>query len=130
MDVARRISEMSHCSRRRVGAIVVEAGNIISFGWNGQPAGAPNGCEDSDNVTHPSVIHAEHNAIKKIKNRIPTGEAVTLFVTTVPCLSCAELIIQFGIGRVVYEETYRLQDGIEHLLQHGVVVEHVTTQPQ
>jgi dCMP deaminase len=128
MDVARRISEMSHCNRRQVGAIIVSSGNIISFGWNGQPAGTPNGCEDDNNVTFPTVIHAEHNAIKKIQDTPPMGDAATLFVTMNPCLICAEIITNFGIKRVVYEERYRFHDGIDYLIQNGVVVEQITTQ--
>lgn len=128
MDVAYRISEMSHCNRRKVGAVVVDSNNIISFGWNGTPAGHCNQCEDDNNITYPTVLHAEHNAIKKIENNPQSGEAITLFVTTIPCLQCAELITKFGIKRVVYEETYRLQDGLDHLLRHGVVVEQITTQ--
>ena len=128
MDVAHRISEMSYCDRRKVGAIVVESGNIISFGWNGQPANTPNRCEDETNTTYPTVIHAEHNAIEKIRHTSLAGKQATLFVTLMPCAACADKIIEFGIRRVVYRDKYRLLDGIERLVHNGVIVEQLVEQ--
>ena len=46
MDMADRVAEMSHAIRRKVGSVMVKDGNIISFGWNGMPAGWDNNCED------------------------------------------------------------------------------------
>lgn len=48
MDLAGRIAEMSHAVRLKVGCLLVKDGNIISFGWNGMPAGWDNGCEDRE----------------------------------------------------------------------------------
>lgn len=45
MDVASRVAQMSHAVRLKVGSILVKEGNIISFGWNGMPAGWDNDCE-------------------------------------------------------------------------------------
>jgi len=46
MDMADRVAQMSHAVRRKVGSVMVKEGNIISFGWNGMPAGWDNKCED------------------------------------------------------------------------------------
>ena len=46
MDIAARIAQMSHAVRLKVGSVVVKDNNIISFGWNGMPAGWDNNCED------------------------------------------------------------------------------------
>jgi dCMP deaminase len=48
MDMAHRVAEMSHAVRRKVGSVMVKDGNIISFGWNGMPAGWDNKCEDKE----------------------------------------------------------------------------------
>ena len=46
MSIAERVSDMSQAKRLKVGSILVKDGNIISFGWNGTPAGHDNNCED------------------------------------------------------------------------------------
>lgn len=122
MDVAYRISLMSHCIRCKVGAILVHDGNIISIGWNGTPENTCNQCEDDTNTTLDTVLHAELNCLRKIQNHscLPNS---TLFVTTAPCLPCADEIMARGIKHVVYGELYRLPDGVNRLIQHGVTVE-------
>jgi len=46
MDLAERISKMSHAKRLQVGSVLVKNDNILSYGWNGMPSGWTNDCED------------------------------------------------------------------------------------
>ena len=46
MDWAKRCSELSHARRLHVGAVVVKDDTVISYGYNGMPAGWDNDCED------------------------------------------------------------------------------------
>ncbi|HBG57751.1 dCMP deaminase family protein [Proteiniphilum sp. UBA1028] len=108
-------AENSYCKRRQVGALLVKDKMIISDGFNGTPAGFENICEDDNNVTKPYVLHAEANAITKVARSNNSSEGATLYVTSSPCIECAKLIIQAGIKRVVYADSYRLSDGIELL---------------
>mgnify|MGYP000850249312 FL=1 len=108
-------SENSYCIRRKVGAILVKNKMIISDGYNGTPSGFENVCEDEHNVTKPYVLHAEANAITKVARSNNSSEGATLYVTSSPCIECAKLIIQAGIRKVVYADSYRLSDGIELL---------------
>ncbi len=108
-------SENSYCKRRKVGAILVKDKMIISDGYNGTPSGFENVCEDEHNVTKPYVLHAEANAITKVARSNNSSEGATLYVTSSPCIECAKLIIQAGIRKVVYADSYRLSDGIELL---------------
>ena len=108
-------AENSYCKRRQVGAILVKDKMIISDGYNGTPSGFENICEDENNVTKPYVLHAEANAITKVARSNYSSEGATLYVTSSPCIECAKLIIQAGITRVVYADSYRLSDGIELL---------------
>ena len=108
-------SENSYCKRRQVGALLVKDKMIISDGYNGTPSGFENVCEDEDNVTKPYVLHAEANAITKVARSNNSSEGATLYVTSSPCIECAKLIIQSGITRVVYANSYRLSDGVELL---------------
>jgi dCMP deaminase len=122
LRMARIWAENSYCKRRQVGALVVKDKMIISDGYNGTPSGFENICEDDDGLTKPYVLHAEANAITKLARSHNNSEDATLYVTASPCIECAKLIIQSGIKRVVYGETYRLDDGIRLLQRAGVEV--------
>lgn len=113
-------SENSYCKRRQVGALLVKDKMIISDGYNGTPSGFENVCEDENNVTKPYVLHAEANAITKVARSNNSSEGATLYVTSSPCIECAKLIIQAGIKRVVYADSYRLSEGTE-LLQRASI---------
>lgn len=120
MKMAHIWAENSYCKRRQVGALLVKDKMIISDGYNGTPSGFENDCEDENNLTKPYVLHAEANAITKVARSNNTSEGATLYVTTSPCIECSKLIIQAGIKRVVYNEKYRIMDGIELLKRAGV----------
>ena len=115
-------SRNSYCKRRQVGALIVKDRMIISDGFNGTPSGFENICEDENGVTKPYVLHAEANAITKVAKSGNNSDGSTLYVTSSPGLECSKLIIQSGIKRVVYQEEYRLTDGIDLLRRAGIEV--------
>ncbi len=125
LRMARIWAENSYCTRRKVGAILVKGQMIISDGFNGTPAGFENVCEDESGLTKPYVLHAEANAITKVARSNNSSEGSTLYVTASPCMECSKLIIQAGIKRVVYNELYRIADGIDLLRRAGVECVHV-----
>ena len=49
---------LSHCERKKVGAIIVKNKMIISDGFNGTPSGFDNNCEDENGDTNWYVLHA------------------------------------------------------------------------
>ncbi|KJF44329.1 deoxycytidylate deaminase [Draconibacterium sediminis] len=118
-------AQNSYCKRRQVGALIVKDKMIISDGYNGTPAGFENICEDEDNKTKPYVLHAEANAITKVAKSGNSSDGATLYVTSSPCLECSKLIIQAGIKRVVFTESYRLEDGINLLKRADIEVKQV-----
>jgi len=118
-------AQNSYCKRRKVGALLVKDKMIISDGYNGTPAGFENVCEDEDSRTKPYVLHAEANAITKVAKSNNSSDGATLYVTSSPCLECSKLIIQAGIKRVVFTESYRLEDGINLLKRAKIEVEQV-----
>ena len=137
MDVAERFAELSSARRLHVGAIVVKDDRIISIGYNGMPAGWDNNCE-SEGIdfnpitktktgngiltTRPEVLHAETNAIAKLAKSNESGMGATMFITHAPCLDCAKLIYQSGIGSVLYRNSYRDTSGITFLEKSGIQV--------
>ena len=116
INIAKEVGTLSHCTRSKVGAVLVKDGNVISFGYNGTPAGMDNGCEEN-NVTKEEVIHAEMNAILKAAKSGNAVEGSTLYLTLSPCKECSKLILQSGVKKVVYLNTYRNLDGIQFLSQ-------------
>lgn len=125
LRMARIWAENSYCHRRKVGAILVKDQMIISDGYNGTPAGFENICEDDNGITKPYVLHAEANAISKVARSGNSSEGSTLYITASPCLECSKLIIQAGIKRVVYNELYRIQDGLDVLRRAGIECIHI-----
>ena len=128
MDTAERFAQLSSARRLHVGAIVVKDDRIISIGYNGMPSGWDNNCEDERTPTlpylqgdspvlksKPEVLHAETNAIAKLAKSNESGLGATMFVTHAPCLDCAKLIYQSGIGSVLYRNSYRDTAGIDFL---------------
>jgi dCMP deaminase len=113
-------AENSYCKRRKVGALIVKDKMIISDGYNGTPVGFENVCEDEENHSKVYVLHAEANDITKVAQSNNSSRDATLYVTSSPCIECAKLIIQAGIKRVVFNEVYRLTDGIELLERAGI----------
>lgn len=130
MDWAKRVADCSHAVRLHVGAVIVKDDTVISYGYNGMPAGWDNNCEDevfqqdgtSALKTKPEVLHAESNAIAKLAKSSNSGIDADLFVTHMPCLDCAKLIYQSGIRRVFYNENYRDDSGVKFLEKSGVEV--------
>ena len=126
LDIASRIADMSHCNRLKVGSVLVKNDNIISFGWNGQPSGFDNTCEDCNNKTLDTVIHAEDNAIRKVtRDGIDVSDSI-LYITHAPCLKCSNLIVDNNISSVVYKSRYRSEDGVKNLENNGIHVKQIT----
>lgn len=48
MKIAKDCSEMSRAIRLKVGCVIIKDDNIISFSWNGTPAGWDNNCENKE----------------------------------------------------------------------------------
>jgi dCMP deaminase len=166
MDWAERTSQLSSARRLQVGAVIVKDDSVISYGYNGMPAGWDNNCEDKDYMsvdaggwldpdeieeqwpfeeiqvitnsygsfeiarryrlkTKPEVLHAESNAIAKLAKSNNSGLGATMFISHAPCMECAKLIYQSGIGHVLYRDAYRDTSGVTFLEKSGITVTQV-----
>ena len=124
MDIARRVAQMSRCTRRQVGCVIVKDKNIISFGWNGTPSGEDNDCEGHDGLTKPNVIHAEDNALRKLVTGNENSVGAVVFITTAPCIRCAEKLSDAKVAKVYYADEYKNAEGIAHLHdRHDIEIE-------
>jgi len=117
MAITRQVATRSTCLRRQVGAIIVRDKYILSTGYNGPPRGLPH-CDETgclrDQLGIPSGerqeicrgLHAEQNAIIQAALHGVSTEGGTIYVTHQPCITCAKMIINAGIVRVVCAESY------------------------
>jgi dCMP deaminase len=130
MAMTNLVAEHSTCVRRKVGALVVKDGRILSMGYNGSPSGMPH-CEDlfmsTDLHLHSAwsmkhELHAEMNALAwAAKNGLAVGGA-TMYVTLSPCIECAKLMVAMGLTCVVYggpDRTDKEDDGIEFITEYA-----------
>lgn len=125
LRMAREWGKLSHCERKKVGAIIVKDRMIISDGYNGTPTGFENCCEDDEGYTKWYVLHAEANAILKVAGSTQSCVGATLYITLSPCKDCSKLIHQAGIVRVVYSQAYKDDSGLRFLEKAGVALDHV-----
>jgi dCMP deaminase len=147
LAMAKEWSKMSHAKRKKVGCLIVKDEQIISDGYNGTPSGFDNNCEEvfytcderdfyKDQEweldrgkekffklkTKPEVLHAESNALMKLARSTNSSEGATIYCTYSPCFDCAKLIVQSGVKRFVYNETYRNTQGLDLLKKAGVEI--------
>ncbi|WGH77085.1 dCMP deaminase family protein [Tenacibaculum tangerinum] len=120
LKMANEWAQLSHCIRKKVGALIVKDRMIISDGYNGTPSGFENYCEDEEGYTKWYVLHAEANAILKVASSTQACKGATLYITLSPCQQCSKLIHQAGIKRVVYANAYKDRSGLDFLEKAGV----------
>lgn len=122
LDIADSVLSRSTCLRRKYGAIIVKADEILSTGYNGAPRGRKN-CSDLGFCTREHLnipageryelcrsVHAEQNAIISCSRRDMIGSTLYLFgrdaktgeiIPAAPCALCMRFILNAGIERVV-----------------------------
>ena len=125
LRMAREWGKLSRCKRKQVGAIIVKDRMIISDGYNGTPSGFDNNCEDEERITKWYVLHAEANAILKVASSTQSCRGATLYITLSPCRECSKLIHQAGIIRVVYQQAYKDDSGLNFLKKANVELVHL-----
>ena len=134
LTVARAVAARADCTRRQVGAVIMDGeGRIVSTGYNGAPAGEP-GCasagacprgrlsydEHPHGVAYESgesrciAVHAEANAVIYAGRERTKG--CTIYVTDEPCYLCALVIKAAGIVRVVTPETAARETEVRTIL--------------
>jgi dCMP deaminase len=128
MRMAQEWARLSHCTRKKVGALIVKEGMIISDGYNGTPTGFANDCEDENGITLWYVLHAEANAIMKVARSTNNAREATLYLTHSPCKECSKLILQAGIKRLVYLDAYKDTSGLDLLEKGGVLIQCIKEQ--
>ncbi|MBQ4440148.1 MAG: dCMP deaminase family protein [Kiritimatiellae bacterium] len=132
MEIAHVVAKRSNCSRRHVGAVVMRDNHILSTGYNGTPHGVKNcfagGCprcagqvKSGSHLEECLCVHAEQNAICQAALYGTSLQGASIYVTLSPCLTCAKLIINSGIGEVVYDGEYEFLATVEEMFESSGV---------
>ena len=123
------VAARSTCARRAVGAIIVDrGGHVLAMGYNGVPAGFPHcvdhpcpGAQDAKGDSSRCLsIHAEVNALLQCSR---LDLAHTIYVSCLPCFSCAKALVNTPLKRVVAVEAYADTAGFDVLGAGGFTVE-------
>lgn len=138
MMMADVVKMRADCTRRQVGSLIVRDFRIISTGYNGTPHKIKNcsegGClrcqrRDKGEIKGYEYeescvcIHAEQNAIIQAALHGSSTRGATLYTTANPCSSCAKIIANAGIIRVVCRMEHHDKAGMELLKKAGISVE-------
>ncbi len=141
MDIAHRVATRSTCLRRQVGAVIVLDKRILATGYNGAPRGLPH-CEETGCLRQrlgiPSgqrqeicrALHAEQNAFLQAALHGVSVREGTLYVTLQPCVTCAKMIINAGIERVICAQSYPDELARSFLAEAGIELELWEPEPQ
>jgi len=133
MEMARLAGRRSTCLRRQVGAVVVKDKRVLATGYNGVPSNISHcdvvGCL-REKLNVPSGerhelcrgLHAEQNAIIQAALHGVPIRGATLYCTNLPCIICAKMIINAGIGKIYYLDGYADELTREMLLEAGVEI--------
>ncbi|MCS7106465.1 MAG: cytidine/deoxycytidylate deaminase family protein [Candidatus Aenigmarchaeota archaeon] len=119
LEIAKVVGTRATCDRGRNGAVIVKDRRILTTGYVGAPSGLPH-CDDVGHLLVETVdpatgkkkkhcirtTHAEQNAIVQAALHGVSTKDATLYVKFVPCFTCAKMIINAGIKRVVAEKDY------------------------
>lgn len=148
IDIAEVVAQRSTCSRAHVGVVIARDGRPLVTGYNGAPAGMPHCEHDCDcdpnylmggsaQLGRPMhrlecaskqpcsvAVHAEANAIAYAARWGISLEGAELYSTLVPCLPCAQLVINSGVTCVHYRVEYRDGRGLTLLQNAGIETHH------
>jgi dCMP deaminase len=143
MEVCDAIAKRATCDRGRSGAVIARDHQVLVTGYVGAPAGLPH-CDDAGHqlkqmlhedgsvTTHcVRTVHAEQNAICQAARRGIPIEGATLYCRMTPCRTCAMLIINCGILRVVCQRRYHDAADSEAMFRlAGISLEYVHDEVQ
>lgn len=137
LEVAHAIAKRATCDRGRSGCVIAKNKQLLVTGYVGAPAGLPH-CDEAGHqmkkVVHEDgretlhcvrTVHAEQNAMCQAAKLGVAIDGATLYCRMTPCRTCAMLIINCGIVRVVCERKYHAGAESEILLREaGVALEY------
>jgi len=118
MGIVEAVSKRATCDRGRTAVVFVKDKIILTTGYVGSPAGTPH-CDDvgheMKSVTHGDgttsqhcmrTNHAEINAVALAAKKGISIDGSTMYCKLAPCYTCAKMLINTGVARVVCQKKY------------------------
>lgn len=131
IEVTKVVGGRGTCDRGRSGAVITKNNRILSTGYVGSPCGLPH-CDDvghefkktihdDGSVSNHCVrtTHAELNAIVQAARHGISIEGGTMYCKMVPCYTCAKVIINAGIKRVVAQKDYHTSEDSKRVFEEA-----------
>ncbi|MBP3254447.1 MAG: AAA family ATPase [Bacteroidales bacterium] len=139
-EIVKTVAKRATCDRGRSGCVIVKDRQILVTGYVGSPTGMPH-CDEAGHLFKKTVdengeisthcvrtVHAEQNAICQAAKRGISLEGSTLYCTMTPCRTCAMMIINCGIKRVVCQNKYHSgQESESMFAQAGIQLDFIST---
>jgi dCMP deaminase len=137
MEMANSVSRRATCDRGKSGCVITRSKQILVTGYVGSPAGFAH-CDEAGHqmkdITHEDgsvtrhcmrTIHAEQNAICQAAKLGISIAGSTVYCRMTPCRTCAMLIINCGVKRVVCERKYHAGGESEEMFkQAGIMLDY------
>ena len=118
MNIAELAGSRGSCDRGRSGCVIVRDKRILCTGYVGSPIGLSH-CDDIGHEMHTvtnedssvsrhciRTTHAEQNAIANAARLGISLDGGTLYCHMTPCYTCAKILINAGIKRIVAKMDY------------------------
>lgn len=125
------VGSRGSCDRGRAGCVITRENRIIATGYAGSPMGLPH-CDEVGHEMHTVVhedglqtrhciriLHAEQNAICEAARMGISINGATLYCKITPCYTCAKMIINAGIKRVVCAQDHHEGEGAKQIFQEA-----------
>jgi dCMP deaminase len=136
MGIVDAVAKRATCDRGRTAVVIVKDKRILSTGYVGSPVGAPH-CDEVGHlmkkVIHEDASisqhcmrtnHAEMNAVALAARNGVAIDGATLYCKLAPCYTCAKMVINAGIVRIVCQKRYHAdKESMVLFKQVGVNVE-------
>ena len=145
MKIVDMVGTRGSCDRGRIGCVITKDRRIITTGYVGSPVGLPH-CDEIGHEMHTvtnedgsqsrhciRTTHAEQNAICQAARFGTSLDGGTLYLRMTPCYTCAKMIMNAGIKRVVCAQDYHAgerskkafeEGGVEYVLLNEEVVKY------
>ncbi len=138
LRIAQLVATRATCLRRTVGAVIVRDKRILATGYNGAPNGVPHCFELPGGCLREAMhipsgqrqelcrgLHAEQNAILQASAFGVSLKGSEIYVTHQPCVTCAKMLINAGITRVVFIGSYPDELALEMLREGNIKLERI-----
>lgn len=143
IEISRAVAKRATCDRGMSGCVIAKDKQILVTGYVGSPVGMPH-CDEVGHKMSTMVdshgkktqhcirtTHAEQNAICQAAKLGIAINGAAIYCKMTPCFTCAKMIINAGIVRVVCEKKYHAGEDSEELFKKaGVKLEILSEEVQ